>query len=469
QFIGESVLLSFFALGLALLLVAVGLPLVRNLSERELHFPLFTHPLWPLLIVAATLLVGLLSGLYPAAFLSAFQPVRVLKGTLQGLGKKATLRNLLVVGQFAAGIFLLIGTIIASQQLHYMQGRNPGFSREQVMILPLTRAANAKYQTLKQELLRQPGVADVTGSNQRLGNNLHQTGVKFQGEGPERSLTSSQVIVDFNYLSFYKIDLVAGRAFSEAFPSDNGKAYVINEALARELLKDTPRQPVASLVGKRFGFGFVDTLGTIVGVAKDFNFNSLHHKIETLCLNARRDSYYQELSVRVKPGQTTAAIRQVEAVWNRLVPDRPFEYSFLDEHFERVYRSDEQVSQVVTLLAGLAIFISCLGLFGLALYTTELRVKEIGIRKVMGASVRNLVVLLSKDFLKLVVIAFVLASPLAWWALKRWLDNFAYRVDLAWWVFALAGILALLIAWATVSFQSIKAALADPVKSLRNE
>ncbi|CAA9249149.1 MAG: Acidobacterial duplicated orphan permease (function unknown) [uncultured Cytophagales bacterium] len=469
QFIGESVLLAFFALLLALLLVAAGLPFVRALSERELPLSLFTSPLGVLLIGAATLLVGLLSGLYPAAFLSAFQPVRVLKGTLQGLGKKATLRNLLVVGQFAAGIFLLVGTIIASRQLRYMQERNTGFDREQVMILPLSRAAKAKYQTLKQEVLRLPAVADVTGSGQRLGNNLHQTGVKFQGDGPERSLASSQVTVDLNYLSFYKIELVAGRGFSEAFPSDPGKAYVINEALARELLKDTPGRPVASLVGKPFGFGFVDTLGTIVGVAKDFNFNSLHHKIETLCLHVRRESDHNELSVRVKPGQTAQAIRQVEATWNRLVPDRPFEYSFLDEHFGRVYRSDEQVSQVVTLLAGLAIFISCLGLFGLALYTTELRVKEIGIRKVMGASVGSLVALLSKDFLKLVVIAFLLASPVAWWALTRWLDNFAYRVEVSWWVFALAGVLALLIAWITVSFQSIKAALANPVRSLRNE
>jgi putative ABC transport system permease protein len=239
--------------------------------------------------------------------------------------------------------------------------------------------------------------------------------------------------------------------------------------MARELLKDTPGKPVEWLIGKRFGFGWLDTLGTIVGVTRDFNFNSLHHKVETLTMYARPDFGFGELSVRVKPGQTAAALQQAEAVWNRLVPDQPFEYSFLDDHFNTMYRSDEQVGQVVGILAGLAIFISCLGLFGLAMYTTELRVKEIGIRKVLGASVGQLVALLSGHFLKLVAVAFVLAAPLAWWALGRWLDNFAYRIDIGWWVFALAGLLATGIALLTVSYQSVKAALTNPIKSLRNE
>lgn len=469
QFVGESVLLALLALVVALIIVAVALPSVRELSDRELSLPLFTNPLLGLIILLAAVVVGILSGLYPAAFLSAFQPVKVLKGTTSGLGKKVTMRNLLVVGQFAAGIFLIIGTILATRQLHYMRERNTGFDREQVMILPLNRTANQKYQTLKQELSREPGIAGVTGSQQRLGNNLHQTGVKFQGDGPERQLATSQVIVDYNYLSFYKIDLVAGRPFSESYTSDKDKAYIINETMAKELLKDSPGKPVESLVGKRFGFGFVDTLGTIIGVTRDFNFNSLHHKIETLTMHVRPEFGFSELSVRVKAGQTPAAIKQAEAVWNRLVPDQPFEYSFLDDHFNTMYRSDEQVGQVVGVLAGLAIFISCLGLFGLAMYTTELRVKEIGIRKVLGASVSQLVALLSGHFLKLVLVAFLLAAPLAWWALSRWLNNFAYRINISWWVFALAGFVALGIALLTVSYQSVKAALTNPVRSLRNE
>ncbi|MBC7919780.1 MAG: ABC transporter permease [Ferruginibacter sp.] len=469
QFIGESVLLSLIALVLAIALVAATLPFINALSDRNLRLPLFTQPRLTLAITGVTLLVGVLSGLYPAVFLSAFRPSKVLKGSVSGLGGKATLRNVLVVGQFAAAIFLIIGTTFATRQLRYMQHQNPGFDRQQVLTIPMSRMANQKYEVLKRELLRNPAVTGVTGSTQRLGNNLHQTGVKYQGDGPVRELVSSQVVVDYDYLSFYRIALVAGRTFSRDFPADNGKTYVINEAMARELLKDTPQASVQSLVGQRFGFGFVDTLGTIIGVAKDFNFNSLHHKVETLFLNVRKEWGYSELSVRVGAGQTTAAIRSVEATWNRLVTDLPFEYTFLDEHFAQLYQSDRQVSQVVGILAGLAILISCLGLFGLAAYTAERRTREIGIRKVLGASVGSIVALLSRNFLGLVLVATLLAWPLAWWATDRWLRDFAYRVDLSPWPFVLAGVSALLIALLTVSFQSIKAARTNPVKALRTE
>jgi putative ABC transport system permease protein len=469
QFIGESVLLSLLALILAIGLVEASIPFVNQLSERQLHLPLFTKPLLTLTIFGLTVLVGVLSGLYPAAFLSAFQPSRVLKGNTQGLGKKATLRNILVVGQFATAIFLIIGTMFASRQLNFMQNRNTGFDREQVMVLPLNRTANEKYETLKEELLRNPVVKAVTGSNQRLGNNLHQTGAKYQGKGPVRNLTTSQVVIDPNYLSFYNIELAAGRNFSKDIPADNGKSYIVNETMARELLKDTPGAPIESLIGQRYGFGFMDTLGTIIGVAKDFNFNSLHHKIETLTMYVNKNFGFGEMSVRIQAGQSPAAIRHVEATWNRLVPDRPFEYVFLDEHFNKLYQSDKQVSQIVGILAGLSIFISCLGLFGLASYTTEQRTREIGIRKVLGASVNSIVGLLSKDFLKLVLLANVIAWPLAWWAMDRWLQDFAYRIDMSTWVFLFAGVIALLIALFTISFQSIRAARANPVQSLRAE
>ncbi|MES2732105.1 MAG: ABC transporter permease [Bacteroidota bacterium] len=469
QFLSESVLLSLIALVLAIGIVEISLPFINQLSERSLHLPLFSNPLLTLAIIGITLIVGVLSGLYPAAFLSAFHPSQVLKGSTKGLGRKATLRNLLVVGQFATAIFLIIGTTFATRQLQYMQNRNTGFDREQVMTLPLSRVANQKYDALKQELLSNPVVVSVTGSNQRLGNNLHQTGVKYQGIGPVRELTTSRVIVDVDFLSFYKIELAAGRNFSKDIPADNGKSYIINESMARELLKDTKDKSIKSLIGQRYGFDFVDTMGTIIGVAKDFNFNSLHHKIETLTINARKDFGYSEMSVRIQAGQTPEAIKHVEATWNQLVPDRPFEYTFLDEHFSKLYQADKQVSQIVGVLAGLAIFISCMGLFGLASYTTEQRTKEIGIRKVLGATVSSIVRLLSKDFLKLVLLAFAVASPLAYYAVEHWLQDFAYRVDLGWWVFVVAGITALLIALLTVSYQAIKAALANPVKSLRAE
>ncbi|SDK02132.1 putative ABC transport system permease protein [Catalinimonas alkaloidigena] len=469
QFLSESILLALAALVLAVLVVKLTLPFVNQLSERSLSLPLFSRPALLLVLLGAALLVGVLAGLYPAAFLSGFHPVKVLKGTSFTPGKKVTLRNVLVVGQFATAIFLIIGTGLAARQLRFMQERNIGFNREQVVILPLSRVANQKYDVLKQELLRHPAITEVTASNQRLGNNLHQTGVKFVGEKETREIVTSQVVVDPDYLSLYQIELVAGRNFSEAIPSDKGHAYIVNESMAKELLQDLPEAPVESLIGRQYGFGWEDTLGTIIGVAKDFNFNSLHHKIETLTIHYRTEYGFSELSMRVDAAQAQDAIQHAEATWASLVPDLPFSYSFLDEHFSHLYQSDRQVSQVIGILAGLAVFIACLGLFGLATFTAEQRTREIGIRKVLGASISAITLLLSKDFLKLVLIAFVVSAPLAWYVMQRWLEDFAYRTDLSWWVFALAGFLAFLIAGLTVSYQAIKASLANPVRTLRSE
>ncbi len=468
QFIGESVLVALLALTLAILLVKVALPFAADLSQRDLDLPLFTKPGLLLLILAGTVVIGALSGLYPAAFLSAFQPTKVLKGSPVTGRNKTPLRNVLVVGQFASAIFLIIATAFATKQLRFMRTRDTGFNREQVLVIPLNSKTNPKYNALKQELVNTPQILGVTASQQRLGNNLHQTGVKFQGDGPLRELASSQVIVDPDYLTLYKIPLVAGRNFSRE-ESENGRTYIVNEMLARELLKDHPKTPVQSLIGKRFGFGGLDSLGTIVGVAKDFNFNSLHHKIETLCIFNQNQWGYSELSVRINGAKAREAVGQVEAVWKKIAPDQPFEYTFLDEHFAELYRADLQVSEIVGILASLAIFISCLGLFGLASYSAEKRIKEIGIRKVMGASVTGIIALLSKDFLRLVLLAILIATPIAWYAVHTWLQDFAYRISIDWWVFALAGLLAVGIALLTVSFQSIRAALMDPVKSLRSE
>jgi putative ABC transport system permease protein len=467
QFIGESVLLSFISLLFALLLVTVLLPYVKNLSQRDISFPLFSDPVLVVIIIAGTLLVGILSGLYPAAYLSSFQPTKVLKGSPQTGKNKSLFRNVLVVGQFTAAIFLMIATIFALRQLNFMQKKDPGFNREQVMIIPLNSRTNPKYETLKQQLLSNNAVTAVSASQQRLGNNLHQTNVTFRGNGPAKSITSSQVIVDPDYLRLYQIPLVAGRDFSRE--GDNGKAYIVNETLAKELLKDDPKASIQSLVGTNFYLGWADSTGTIVGIAKDFNFNSLHHKIETLCVLTQKEWGFSELSVRINGSRSKEAIAHMESTWASLFPDNAFEYSFLDEHFETLYKADMQVSEIIGMLASLAIIISCLGLFGLASYSAERRIKEIGIRKVLGASVQQVVSMLSRDFVKLVLIANVVAWPIAWFMLNRWLSDFAYRINISWWVFIIAGVAALLIALLTVSFQAIKAAIANPVKSLRTE
>ncbi|HKH61239.1 MAG TPA: ABC transporter permease [Flavitalea sp.] len=467
QFLAESVLLSLIALVIAILFVKLSLPAISDLSQRELDLPLSNFPLL-LLIVGATVIVGLFAGLYPAGYLSSFQPIRVLKGSIQTGKAKSTLRNFLVVGQFTGAVLLIIGTVFAVRQLRYMQTKDPGFNRDQVMIVPLNRITSGKYAALKQELLANTLVSSVTASQQRLGNNLHQTGMKFHGKGPVRELTSSQVIVDPDYLTLYKIPIIAGRNFTRDV-SDNARAYIVNETMAKELLKDDPKASYETLIGKSYGFGGMDSTGFIAGVASDFNFNSLHHKIETLSIFCQKDWGYSEVSVRINGAAAQNAIDHVANAWKKVNPDQPFEYSFLDEHFKELYDADRAVSKVVGILAGLAILISCLGLFGLASYSAERRVKEIGVRKVLGASVQNIAAMLSRDFVRLVLISTLIAWPVAWFGVTRWLQDFAYRVPVSWWVFIMAAGIALLIALFTVSFQAIKAAIANPVKSLRTE
>ncbi|SEI82177.1 putative ABC transport system permease protein [Dyadobacter koreensis] len=469
QFLGESVMLSFFALLIALPFVFLLLPYVNELSQRKLEFSIFTQPALLLSLVCGAIVVGLISGLYPAAYLSSFNAATVLKGTIQTAGKKMSFRNILVVGQFAGAIFLMIATVLTVRQLNFMQKANIGFDRDQVITIPLGMEGNKNYQALKDALLSKSNIVGVTASRQKLGNNMHQTGVKFHGEGPVREMASSQVVVDRDYLTLYKIPLVAGRNFSKEGDSDNGKAYIVNETLAKELLKETPGKSLDFLIGKNFGFGGMDSAGVLIGVAKDFNFNSLHHKIETLCIFNNKDWGFGEMSIKVNSSKVKEAIADIQSTWKEIAPNDDFEYEFLDEHFEELYRADNTVSEIVGILAGLAIFISCLGLFGLASFSVEQRVKEIGVRKVLGASVSQIVNLLSMDFVKLVLVAFIIAVPLAWFAMNKWLEDYAYRIDIPVWVFGMTGVLAVAIALITVSFQSIKAALKNPVKSLRSE
>ena len=465
QFLGETILLSLIALVLAAGMVALALPYVDNLSQRQLETVLQNNTWLFVAVVLGTIFVGVLSGLYPAVYLSSFQPVKVLKGLSLTGKNKGRLRNILVVGQFASAIFLMIATIFVFRQLNYMQQRDPGFKRDQVLTIELDQVTSRKYDLLKEELSRNAYIAGVTGAQDQLGSHLDQSGIVFKGEGPLRQLTSTRLIVDPDYLRLYKIPLVAGKNFSRTKEA-NGREYIINEALAKELSKDQPKAELSSLIGKHFGF---DSSGYIVGIAKDFNFNSLHYKIETMFLFNQKQWGFNTMSVKIAGGKDKEAIAFIQSTWNRIFPERPLAYQFLDDHFTEVYRADAQVSRMVGILAMLAILISCLGLFGLASYSAERRVKEIGIRKVMGASVQHIVGLLSRHFIKLVLVANLIAWPLAWWVLHRWLQDYAYRVDISWWVFILAGVMALLIALMTVSILAVRAAVANPIESLRTE
>lgn len=467
QFLGETVMLAFIAMVIGLVLVWVSLPYINQLCDRELSLNFFNNPLQAVAILGFTIVVGVISGIYPAIYLSSFQPIKVLKGGIEGGKNKGFFRNILVVGQFTSAVFLMIATIFVVKQLHFMQKQDPGFTREEVVTVPLNGNADAKYDVIKQQLLSNSLIKDVTASQDVLGSHLDQTGVSFKpSNGAARDLGLTQLVVDNNYLKLFNIKLLEGKDFSTERKA-SGREYIINEQLAHELLKDQPKNTKLSwLIGQRFGH---DSLGVITGISKNFNFNSLHYKVETMFMYYQKDWGYSQLSVKINGNKASDAVAYIKSVWDKNFPDKPFEYQFLDDHFNDVYKADNQVSKIVGILAGLAIMISCLGLFGLASYSAEQRVKEIGVRKVLGASVQNIVLLLSGHFVKLVLIANLLAWPLAWYAMNKWLEGFAYRIDIRLGVFVLTAILSICIALITISFQSIKAAIANPVKSLRSE
>ncbi|OOQ62053.1 ABC transporter permease [Mucilaginibacter pedocola] len=466
QFLGETILLSLLALVFAIVLVEVGLPYVNNLSLRDISLPVFSKPLFLPLILLGTIAVGFVSGIYPALFLSSFQPVKVLKGSIETGKNKGTLRNVLVVGQFTSAVFLMIATVFVVKQLDFMQKKDPGFTREQMVTIPLDRISGQKYQLFKQQLLNNTLVAGVTASQDQLGSHLDQSGVNFKyKDSPERNMAATQLIVDNDYLKVYNIKMSEGKNFSTE-KSQNGREYIVNEAMADELLKDHKGATRASLIGQRFGY---DSLGVITGISKNFNFNSMHYKVENLFIVNQSEWGFRTVSVKIKAGSSKEAIEFIKATWKQVNPDHPFEYEFLDDHFAEVYRADNQVSKIVGILAGLAILISCLGLFGLASFSAEKRIKEIGVRKVLGASVQNIVVLLSTHFIKLVLIANLIAWPLAWYAMNLWLKDFAFHIDITLGTFIFVAALSVIIALLTISFQSVKAAIANPVKSLKTE
>jgi len=465
QFIGETVLLSFFALLLSFLWVALALPGINSLSQRHLDLVVRSHPSYLLLIILGTLVIGVLSGLYPAAYLSSFRPVKVLKGTMQGVRGKSLLRSFLVVAQFSSAIFLMVATIFVLLQLQFMLRRDPGFNRDQVVSINLDENTYKKYYLFKHQLQASSLVSGVTASQDLLGSHLDQSGIRFKGDGPLRHLVSTRLIVDPDYLKLYQIRLVEGRNFYNE-PTANGKEYIINESLAQELLKDYPKANLHWLLGRNFGF---DSTGTIVGIAKNFNFNSLHYPVETMFLVNQKDWGYNVVSAKINGGKTREALAFIQATWKSIFPEYPLELQFLDDHFKEIYRTDRQVCYIVGILAALAILISCLGLFGLASYSAEQRIKEIGIRRVMGASVRQIVGLLSAHFLQLVFWAILIACPLAILGIVRWFRDYAYHVPISWWVFASSGLAAILIAMLTISTQAIRAAVSNPVKNLRTE
>lgn len=470
QFMSESILTSLLAIILALLMVWLVLPTFNTVFDKQLTLNLADPTLW-LIIAGLVLITGFVSGSYPALFLSGLQPIRILKGaglatSLQRNSGPARFRQTLVVFQFALSVFLIVGMLAVSRQMDYLRSRNLGLGRENVvyMILEGETAQPKRVEAFRQEVMRLRTVASATTTmSLPIDVSGRSADLQWAGKDPALQTSVAAMAVGNDFVRTMNISLLAGRDFRTDSPADSSN-YLINEATAKLMGVSTPG--MRDLVGKEVTFWAGK--GRIVGLMKDFHLNSLHQAIDPLVL------VYQPLNtsyllIKTRPGQTPQALAGLEQLTKQFNPNYPFTYHFLDEDYEKLYRSEQQVHTLVNYFGLLAILISCLGLFALAAFTAEQRTKEIGVRKVMGASVANIVRLLSVDFLKLVVIALVLASPLAWWALDTWLTTFAYHDTLPWWVFAVAGLLAAAIALATVSYQSIRAALINPVKSLRSE
>ena len=462
QFIFESALLALFALMLAVLLDILFIPMLNQLIGRQLTFFAILAPERLAILLVMTLVLGLLAGIYPSFYMTSFKMSSILKGGSKS-ESKSLFRSSLVVIQFGLALAMIVSTLIVLQQLSFMQNKDIGFDKDQMMLVDMNKEVNEKFVTLKEELLKSRFVEGVTASGQRLGNNFHQWGLKVKADTGIVNITPSNVNVDYDYLKVYGIKLKDGRSFSKDNARDNGFSFVINESLAKELaMKET--------VGTQAGHGWYknDSLGTIIGVVEDFNFNSLHHKINTLSMVVHADWGYDEMSIKIDGANATAAINEVKEIWGKNIT-YPFSYTFLDQHFDNLYRSDAQMSAVVTIMATLAILISCMGLFGLVTITVSKKIKEIGIRKTLGASEFQITALLSKNFLLLILVSFILASPVTYWLLSSWLQEFAYRIAINPLLFLLGGLIALVIALATISYHTIRSARANPVKALRYE
>ncbi|MBO0935831.1 ABC transporter permease [Fibrella sp. HMF5335] len=475
QFLGETAILLFVATLLALVLVIIALPAFNTLADKQMAISsLFsgTRLAW---LLAGIVTVALLAGSYPAFVLSSFKPVAVLKGYGSPTGGRSWLRQSLVVGQFAVSVAMIVATLLVYNQLQFIRNRDLGYQREQVLTMDLRDGSDQNKELFTQQVSALPGVEAATRAFGLPGSNAVRGEKLVSDYVPKGAQTGgiSRLTVDGNYLKTFGIKLLEGRNIDQNRPADRG-VFLVNRAAMKFF-------GWKSIVGKMTGYYTyaydpaqpgtykeVPQRGEVVGVVEDYNYANLKQTVAPLLITLN-DGWEGQLAIRLRKGSIPATIPQLEQRWHTLFPEKPFVYEFLDDTFNRTYQAEARTGQVFGLFALLAVIISCLGLFGLATFTAEQRTKEIGVRKVLGASVGSIVTLLSKDFLKLVVIAIVIASPIAWWAMDKWLQDFAYKISIEWWVFALAGLLAIGVALLTVGFQSVRAALLSPVNSLRNE
>ena len=471
QFLGESLVMAGIAFVLALVFSFLLLPVFEQVSGKTLLISFEQKIILGGLFFLLALITGLLAGSYPAFYLSSFRPIKVLKGKFSNSLAAISLRKGLVVFQFIVSIVLIIASIVIGKQMGYLQQKDLGFQKEQQIVIPLrTSIAKNSVQAFKDEIANNTGISSIGTSMAYPGIFNPQDWLMYrQGQTMNNSTTVYINLVDNSFLQTLGVKVVAGRLFSKEFAADTLTSFVINEEAVKEFGFASPQDAVGKWLAA--DWGGEQNRFTIVGVVKNFHFKDLHESIEPFAFRFYNDAdagfnylIAHSNGVNIKP-----SLSVLENTWKKLNPVEPFEYSFLDQDFQKNYESDSKQASLINYFTIIAIIISCLGLFGLATFTAEQRTKEIGIRKVLGASVSRLVALLSKDFLRLVIIAFIIASPLAWYVMNKWLQNFAYKTSVTWQVFAMTTLIAVVISFVTISFQAIKAAIANPVKSLRTE
>ena len=459
QFLGESMLISFVSLVLATGIVWLLLPLFNDLAGKKLSIHLLDSRIITILATIA-LATGLISGSYPALFLSGFQPVKVLKGNVKTMGGNLIFRNGLVVVQFVVSIMLLAGTAIVYRQLNFIKSMNLGFDKSNLLYLPMAGEMWNKQQALKAELKQNPLTSNYAITSDLPVDLASGTvNVHWEGKDPKSQVVFPTLMVDEGFFNVFQMKILSGRVFSPEFKSDSTN-FIVNEKAVQVM-----GMKVSNAVGKSLSLW--DNKGTIIGVVKNFNYKPIQQPIEPMILALNR--WGGTAVIRTQPGKTEATIKALGKISADLNPGYPFSYGFLDQDLANQYKGEQRMGSLFNVFAVLAIFISCMGLYGLSAFMAEQRTKEIGVRKVLGASVFKVVYLLSTGFTKLILIAVVIAVPLAWFAINSWLKSFAFRVNADWMVFLIASLAALAIAWLTVSYESIKAAIANPVKSLRNE
>jgi len=464
QFLGESVILCLVSFIVAMVLAALLLPSFNQLAGKLVSQNIFTHG-YIFAILPVSLLIGLAAGAYPALTLSGFKPVMVLKGKFSTSAKGTLLREGLVIFQFTISIILIVGTLVVYNQLNYMRSQPLGFEKNQLLTLDFGGDENVikSCESIKNEFRSVPNILSVSASSGSPGNGNANAHSEIENrQGTMQPLNLNMYDVDYDFIPAYKMNVIAGRSFSTSYPTDSTKAIVVNEATVKALGYVSPKD----IIGKNFSQWGRE--GKIIGVVKDFHYHSLAQEVEPLNfrINIANAGMF---TLKIAAHDIPATIASIARKWKVLIPQRPFNYAFVDDSFNKQYSSEERFGTLFFYFAVLAIFISCLGLLGLASYSTIQRTREIGIRKVLGAGIFGIANMLSKEFLKLVMIATIIAFPLAWLGMNKWMQDFAYKAGIQWWVFVIAAMLALIIAVATVSFQALKAALANPVKSLRSE